>query len=328
MHVRPIASWHGADASWRSGISALVEHLVGQYPVPRFLAAAWYAADDPSGKAKRRWYLAHARGASFRSLDLPIDLTRRMEALLLKSRDHFEIEYALRRAELFGLGVEPEIAAAVLATPRASDLTNGAFWRTVWWFFIANRRDLDSAQVGPLIDFLQSIRHDRVAVETADGIAMREPPQPDFSLKGRTAQSVLRLMEEWHRNLGLVSGGLSWERSRLQPLVVESPQEDPSAPPMVWELTELTNSAQLRAEGTALQHCVASYSHWCWRGQSRIWSLRRRRGDVSRPVVTIEVDPARRVIVQARGFRNRRASGRALDMVQTWASRERLRLAL
>ena len=47
-------------------------------------------------------------------------------------------------------------------------------------------------------------------------------------------------------------------------MVVETPQEDPSAPPVSWELTELTDSAQLRAEGVALQHCVASYSHSCW----------------------------------------------------------------
>jgi hypothetical protein len=157
---------------------------------------------------------------------------------------------------------------------------------------------------------------------------MREPPQPQFSLKGRTARSMLRLMDEWHRKLGLVTGGLRWEPSRLRPMVIETPQEDPSAPTVTWELTELTNSAQLRAEGAALQHCVASYSHNCWRGASRIWSLRRRRDSDVRSIVTVELDPARRTIVQARGFRNRRPSGRALQLVQAWAARENLRLAL
>jgi hypothetical protein len=111
-------------------------------------------------------------------------------------------------------------------------------------------------------------------------------------------------------------------------MVVETLQEDPSASPISWELTELTNSAQLRAEGVALQHCVASYSHSCWRGASRIWSVRRRRDSDVRSIVTVEVDPVRRTIVQARGFRNRRASGKGLQLVQAWAARENLRLAL
>jgi hypothetical protein len=110
-------------------------------------------------------------------------------------------------------------------------------------------------------------------------------------------------------------------------MVAESRDEDSSEPPITWELTELTNSAQLRAEGVALQHCVASYSHACWRGASRIWSLRRRRDVNVRSIVTLEVNPSRRTIVQARGFRNRHASGKALQLVQAWAARENLRLA-
>jgi hypothetical protein len=193
-------------------------------------------------------------------------------------------------------------------------------------FLIANADSVAPAQVGPIIDFLHSIRHDRVAVETAEGIVMQEPPQPHFSLKGRTLRSVLRLMEEWHRGLGLVTGGLSWGRSQLRPMILEVPRPEPSAPPFQWDITELTNSAQLRAEGVALQHCVASYSHRCWRGSSRIWSLRSKTDSNIRPVVTIEVDPMKKQIVQTRGFRNRPASGKALQLLRRWAARENLRL--
>ena len=84
-------------------------------------------------------------------------------------------------------------------------------------------------------------------------------------------------------------------------MAVEMASANPAAEPAFWELTELTSSAQLRAEGTALQHCVASYGHLCWRGTSRIWSLRRRRGMGARSIVTIEVDTLRRTIVQAPG---------------------------
>jgi hypothetical protein len=326
-HIRTLATWPGSDRSWRAVVNSLAQHLLSQHRIPAFLSAAWYATDEAFGEAKRRWFVAHGAGASFRSLDLPIQMTRWMEHVFLASPDHLGIEYAMRRAELAGLGAKPALVDAVLAARPALDLHHGDFWRTAWRLLIPHKWEGDTGQVAPLIDFLHAVRHERVAVDTADGIVLREPPLPDFSLKGRTVRSVLRLMVDWHRNLGLAVGGLTWEPSRLRPIVLEVPHEDQSRPPTFWELTELTNSTQLRAEGTALQHCVASYSHACWQGRSRIWSIRRRCNLSIRSVLTVEVDPRRRMVVQARGFRNRRAAGRALDVLQTWAARENLRLA-
>lgn len=179
-----------------------------------------------------------------------------------------------------------------------------------------------------MIDFVQAIRHERVAVETPEGIVLRDPPQPSFSMKGRTAPSMLRLMRDWHRSLGLANGGLAWTPSRLRPMMIEEPSEDPSAPPKVWQLTELMNGAQLRTEGTALRHCVASYADRCWRGASRIWSLRVRRGERVRHVLTVEVDIRRRAVVQARGWANRAPSGKPLRLLREWAVRERLWLVI
>lgn len=326
-HVRPIASWPGSHASWRGAVSSLAQHLLGRYRIPRFLGGAWYATADPYAEATRRWFVAHGAGRSFRSLDVPIRMTRRMEHIFLGSHDHLGIEYAMRRAELLGLGADDTLVDAVLATRLSADLTHGEFWRTVWMFFIANAHAIDVVHVGPIIDFLHSIRHERMAVETGDGIVMREPPQPKFSLRGRTPRSLLRLVEEWHHGLGRATGQLSWEPSGLRPMFVEIPRQEPSAAPVSWELTELTNSAQLRAEGAALGHCVASYSHRCRRGASRIWSLRLRHESRVRSAITIEVDPKRNAIVQARGFRNRPAGGKALQLLQAWAARENLRIA-
>ena len=327
-HVRPVASWLGTSASWRPAVCSLAQHLVCTFPVPKFLAASWYATDDAYAEKKREWFIAHASGASFRSLDLPIVMTRKMEHCFLSSRDHLTIEHAMRRAELLGLSAPDELARAVLATRLAIDLRHGDFWRTVLRFLIANAGAIDPAQVGPLIDFVQAIRHERVAVDTPDGLVMREPPQPSFSIKGRTVPSMLRLMQDWHRSLGVANGGLTWAPSPLQPMLMEDPSRDPSLPPTVWQLMELTNGAQLRTEGAALHHCVASYADQCWRGTSRIWSLRLRRGDKVRHVLTIEVDMKRRAVVQARGWGNRKATGKPLRLLRDWTVRERLRLAI
>jgi hypothetical protein len=179
-----------------------------------------------------------------------------------------------------------------------------------------------------MIDFIHAIRHERAAVETPDGMVELDPPQPAFSIKGRTVQSMLRLMQDWHRSLGLGSAGLAWAPSPLRPLLVEEPSQDASAPPRRWQMIELTNSAQLRTEGAALHHCVASYADRCRRGMSRIWSLRFWQGEKVHHVLTIEVDPKRRTVVQVRGRANRAASGKPLRLLQDWAARERLQLAI
>lgn len=326
-HIRPVSEWPGTEASWRPAVASLASHLVCRYDVPPFLAASWYST-EPGSDRKRGWFMAHGRGASIRSLNLPIEMTRRMEHIFLASRDHLTIEYAMRRAELLALGASAEIVQAVLSTRLAADLSNGKFWRTFWNFLIANARDIDPAQIGPMIDFIEAIRHNRVTLETADGMVELDPPQPSFSMKGRTLQSMLRLMRDWHRSLGLRDLGVTWPASPLRPMLLEESALEPSAPRRVWQLMELTNSAQLRAEGAALHHCVATYAEYCRSGMARIWSLRLLQGEKVRHLLTIQVDLRRRSIVQARGRRNRPANGKPLRLLQDWAIRERLHLAL
>ena len=86
-HIRPVAGWSGTTSSWRRAVWSMARHLVCRYDVPVFLASSWYSADAGADK-KRGWFVAHARGASFRSLNLPIVMTRKMEHIFLASHDH------------------------------------------------------------------------------------------------------------------------------------------------------------------------------------------------------------------------------------------------
>ena len=327
-HIRPAVQWPGTTSSWRLAVSSLAHHLVCTYEVPMFLTSSWYLAADAEADKKRAWFVEHARGAPFRSLELPIAMTRKMEHIFLASHDHLEIERAIRRAELLALGAPTQILDAVLSTRIATDLSNGKFWRTVWIFLVANKDIMDPAQIGPMIDFIQAIRHERVTAGTPDGTVEVDPPQPEFSMKGRTVPSILRLMRDWHRRLAISGAGFAWTPSRLRPMVVEDASLDESVPPKRWQMVELTNSLQLRTEGAALHHCVASYAGLCQRGISRIWSLRCRQGEKIQHVLTIEIDPKRHAIVQARGRANSPPSGKPLRLLEDWAHRERLRLSI
>jgi hypothetical protein len=322
-HIRPAIYWEGTSSSWRPAVSSLAHHLICDYKVPVFLASSWHATDAAADR-KRGWFVAHSRGASFRSLDLPIVMTRKMEHIFLASQDHLPIEHGIRRAELLALGAPTEFVKAIMSTRLATDLRHSEFWRTVWMFLIANAGDVDPVQIGPMIDYIQAVRHDR----TQDGTMEFGSPQPAFSMKGRTVQSMLRMMREWHRSLGAGSASLSWVRSPFEPLLFEEFSRDGSEMPRRWQMMELINSAQLRREGAALNHCVASYADRCYRGISSIWSLRFWQAEKINHVLTVEVDPRRRAVIQARGRANRAASGRPLRLLQDWAIRERLRMVI
>ncbi len=192
---------------------------------PSQVAKVRYAL-DAAGDRKRSWVIAHSRGASCRSLDLPVILTRKMEHIFLESNDHLPLETALRRAELLALGMPITFIKAIMSTRLAMDLSNSDFWRTVWMFFIANAGELNPTQIAPMIDYIQSVRHDRMQIETQNGIMETAPPQPSFSIKGRTVPSMLRLMKEWHRDLGLAdsTAAFIWSRSPFKPWLVTRPR--------------------------------------------------------------------------------------------------------
>jgi hypothetical protein len=100
-----------------------------------------------------------------------------MEHIFLASRDYLDIEHAMRRAELLGLGADAQLVSAVLAARPAVDLHQGEFWRTAWHFLIASAREIHNEQIAPLIDFLHAVRHEHVAIDTADGVgSVQHPP--------------------------------------------------------------------------------------------------------------------------------------------------------
>jgi hypothetical protein len=320
-HIRSVGDWSGSSSSWRAAVCSLAHHLICEYKVPAFLASCWYANGSAADR-KRGWFLAHSRGASFRSLDLPMAMTRRMEHIFLASQDHLPVEHAMRMAELLALGAPGGLLKAILSTPLAADLRDSEFWRSAWMFFIAHADELNSAQIGPMIDFIQALRQDRLQNEETDFGSAR----PVFSMKGRTLNSMLRMMKEWHRSLGAGGACFSWARSPFQPLQFDESGRDGSEPPRRWQMIELINSAQLRSEGTALHHCVASYADRCYRGVSSIWSLRFRQAERIHHVLTVEVDPRRRAVVQARARSNRAAAGKPLRYIEEWAVREKLQM--
>jgi hypothetical protein len=308
--VREPEDWKGAGGHPLCVIDSLASHLFGRYPTPRFLASVWFGTGTPTRLERRRWFIAHARGQRFRSLALPFAMTRRMEHFFLRTPDHLSIDPALRRAEVLGLGGTPELADALLATPLAECFEQPERWRLAIAWLVRCGDDVQLAQIRPLVDYLQA-RLDQV------------------ELSGRSFSAVMREVDDWHGTLARERIRImTWSRSPWNALTF-SVQGTPSDRRRAeWKIVELLDSRELAQEGRAMRHCVATYARACASGYSSIWSLRHRwlDEDAARSVLTVEVRPATRMIVQLRGRANSRASGLPLELVRQWAAREGLRI--
>ena len=92
-----------------------------------------------------------------------------------------------RMQEIYAAPIQPELITARLKEIRAAGVTvagalspqrTNEFWRTVVTWFINLGATLPAFQIGPIVDYLQAVRHERVRVQTPKGMFERPAPQP------------------------------------------------------------------------------------------------------------------------------------------------------
>jgi hypothetical protein len=213
--LRPIEAWRPLPQNPWPLFAALAQHLLARYPVPLFMTSAWF--DLPPGEKlpQHDWYKHLGRGENIRTAHLPLRLTRAMAHLFTQAPHHYSAFAALRWAQVRGLGGSPVLARTVVGTRLGKILENEEFWVSVLHFFV-NHPCLDLAQVGPVVDFLQHQRFEWKEGVSPDGVfGKRPPPQPDYTMKGRTVASILRQVEEWHKELGRETNQplITWRRA-------------------------------------------------------------------------------------------------------------------
>jgi hypothetical protein len=326
--MRPCEDWQPGNGSFRPAFHSLAEHLLTQYSVPRFMDAVWDLPNGPEGFRQQSWFIRVGCGASLRSLNLPMPLTRKMEHYVRAAPDHYSVFQALRYAETLGMGGSKRLAHEVAAGRLGNRIERPEFWRTVLAFFVAYPA-LELAHVNPIVDFIHAIKFAGDEVLTASGTETRAAPWPDFCMKGRSLKAMLRLVTAWHADLAVTkeTPWCSWRKSEIPgyQFLEKRPGEQSD---LDWTIQELLDSGALHAEGRAMHHCVYTYVKRCRKGETTIWSLRLRVSGEEKRIVTIEVDPQKRAIVQARAKCNRRPGAHSGEIIRQWAAGAGLRLEL
>ncbi len=154
------------------------------------------------------------------------------------------------------MGGTERLVHAVVGSRLGTSFEHEKFWNTVLQFFVQHSM-LDPSRIAPIIDFI----HEQKFV--GEGQERGSPPQPSFTMKGRTPASLLRQVDAWHRTLPVTKQRfVDWPPPEIIPLeFVEGSAA--SGNRRSWTTTELLTTKALVEEGRMMCHCVASYARSC-----------------------------------------------------------------
>jgi hypothetical protein len=315
--IRDWRSWAPKSHNKSKQVSSIVRYLFTQYDIPKFMDSAWVSSSP--GDKFIDWFFEMGNGTNIRKCkDLPFPLTKKMAHAFLQAPDYCSIPEAFNWSRVITLGGDERLFKA-LGESRIYGWKDHHFIEGVIRFFVDNPM-LDRVHVGPIVDYIdqQKYRHRDVVV---DGVLTRVgAEQPNFSMTGRSPEALLNQVDRWHNQLGKERKGnsLTWVKSPYPDFeLTEGQEHTPSF--RRWQIRELMSSSELRADGRAMRHCVASYAHSCAKRSTSIWSLTLTSVKGHENMTTVEVDLRNRMIVQARKRNNERPTKKEWDILSRWA---------
>ena len=308
---RPIEGWRPVDFKQRFQFSSLARYLLAEYDVPLVMDSAWFQGNSAEALRQQDWFKHVGFGKNIRTAGVPMVITKRMAHLFSQENGrHGTLIQALRRVQVAALGGDMRLPWAIASSQLGRSLENEAFWISVIHFFVNNYPMLATTYIDPMIDYIRHRKYEIERVVGLDGrMEERPPPQPNFTMKGRSADKLLRQVDEWHAQLsGMENMPLkTWKPCGLRPFHFR--EVDPVMNRRVeWSIQELLTSAQLGVEGRTMHHCIGSYSDRCVSGEVSVWSMQIVDLEAEEPdpmhILTIAINPYGRTIIDARGKYN------------------------
>jgi hypothetical protein len=339
--IRPISEWKPKRSNAHYQLYDLLRYLFAEYPVPVFLDKGFicgYAGYNSENIEYIELFIHIGKGRSLKKFPLAPDLklNNKVYHYLLNTPENLTFFESFRRAQILSMGGDDKLVNAILESKlgRRTSEKQEDFWITVIQFLI-NTPMLDSSRISPIIDYIEAMKYIPTR-RLVNGIYQTvQPEQPGFTMKGRTAESILRQVDEWHEILnrdtrrttkGSKTPITKWDGLKVNNWA-KSVGKDVNK--IRYDIIQLLTSAELSQEGRDLGHCVSSYAGSCLSGRCGIFSLRQasvQNGMYSRPMLTIEVNSSFQV-VQVRGKSNRLPTKYEMMLVAEWADMNRLSIS-
>ncbi len=329
--LRPIYTWTPVDGSPRTQFDSLVLHLFAKYDVPGFLTQCWFESSSSINLM-----IALGRGKSIRSCRLPVRINKPMIRHFMLAPNDLTVFQATRWAQVRGLGGSETLARDVLATRLARPQPDEEFWLTFLEFLVKNQNgqvpsgvkcSLSRDEVFEMAEFCHSHKFAPVSQLVGYRVHNDVPLQPNFSLDGRSIRWLRRRMANWKNEVELPArsavfidqdSAMFWDGCAINCFSFSDGVTE-------WTVEQILSSHMLRVEGSMMRHCAGMYARRCKAGQTSVWTMMAAREGVRKRILTIEVWPDSRIVVQAKGKRNSSPTPIAATMLRRWMRQEGLK---
>lgn len=317
--VREIQDWKPQGKSDSALFKSLAAHLLAKYPMPQFLWSAFFHPEITERDRLVKMVAYIAGGGSIKKLlkerpDIaPYHMTTAMIHEFMKGTGNLTVIEAIRAAQARCVGGSHRFQNVVASSflGRGTWNRDTEEWNVTMMQWLAQQPMLDPERIIPMMDFLNNER----------------ATKPGYSLKGRTAVSVIRGMEEWHNELARTrpdkgyKGKLTYVPSGFKEAEFDLSREvNGVMHAEIWRFKEILTAKDLFDEGKRQGHCVSSYAGSIESGRISIWVLTMEDNTGNWAKLTLEIINSTGQIVQARGRYNRLPTPVENQMLNRWMS--------
>jgi len=312
--LRDVGTWEPTGSCVLRQFGSLARHLLCTHPVPRFMDRVWFSGRSKEAGRRQKWFRHVGLVGGIRGTDIPVRLTKTMAQHFMRAPDHYTVEAALRWGQILDFGGDAALVDAVVATRLGRSFSHERYWERILRFFVHNA-GLLLPHVGAIVEYLDFHKL----------IFRLEPPLPE---KRKTILELLDRVAEWQspRLADSQIPKLKWHNAGIGNFECQE-YLGRSRGVRIWTIRELLDSNALAAEGKVMRHCVGNYGNWCFKRVSSIWSMMCHSRSGQEHVLTIEIDPTTRTIVQAKGKQNSPPSPEARRIMLKWAATKHLAVA-
>ncbi len=303
---RPLERAPRAGKKAETRLLALARHLFEKYPASDVLLRAFLAPNE----VPVHWYIDVTNGMSVREVVGTQGVTKRAAHLLGRAPRDLDAIRAVWWAKVRALGGTRTLAYVVatqvwVARYRVEGKA-AEFWNHVLAWLVSH----------------PEFPHSRVE-ELARYLWARREREPSLSMKGRTVERLIAILDEEKRE------ALAKSKRKLEVFspcglsgaTFVTPGEREGFE-RTWSIREILDTETLELEGKAMRHCVASYSSYIRDGESAIFSMTREMWGETKRALTIEVEfdkNRKRGFGEVRGKANREPTPEESAIVRRWA---------
>lgn len=330
--VRNPHSWEGSDHA------SFIKHVFTQFVVPDYLIHEWLRDHESLRLKWLSWLIILGQGGSLKRAStyfhwrIPSGLQHQLQSL---TSDLSPLE-ACFYAELRRLGGNDTDAIRLIQnrifvidpTELKDENTEDnyfTFWLTTIQWLIKHRNNISDDESNIILNwamhqYTETERNNCEALINRENLRRANDeqfsenlsqnnlqPLQTFTMKGRSPKRVIEHSRGYQRQQSLPWAHYSWKNHGWDLTYDNSFYPN-------WEIVELTNGKELYTEGQFLGHCVSGYAGRCVANASAIFSMRKN----GQRVITIEINPVRKEIIQARGKFNRSADKKEHEVILEW----------